>query len=217
MKWIFKLLNKPGAKQSAPSSPTIAQATKPVENVEGLRDALAIAVENGEKKQLTARLGRALAGRSQSPQTEDPPEVWVAAICNAPDRMLALDWCAGLKGDAWLGEVAKEARMAEVRYACAQRIESTAALEQVAHASRDKDRRGYRHCTDLLRQRRQAQASAQHAQEIAGELRGLLAAAPLPHTRLAQLKKQLSTLGEAGEPSLECDALMQQALHRLHQ
>jgi hypothetical protein len=217
MKWIFKLLNKPGAKQSAPSSPTIAQATKPVENVEGLRDALAIAVENGEKKQLTARLGRALAGRSQSPQTEDPPEVWVAAICNAPDRMLALDWCAGLKGDAWLGEVAKEARMAEVRYACAQRIESTAALEQVAHASRDKDRRVYRHCTDLLRQHRQAQASTQRAQEIAGELRGLLAAAPLPHTRLAQLKKQLSALGEAGEPSLECDVLMQQTLDRLHQ
>jgi hypothetical protein len=69
----------------------------------------------------------------------------------------------------------------------------------------------------LLRQRRQLEASAKRAQEIAGELRGLLATAPLPHTRLAQLKKQLSALGEAGEPSLECDALMQQALDRLHQ
>jgi exonuclease SbcC len=217
MKWIFKLLNKPGAKRSAPSSPRIDQAAKPVEDVEGLRNALAIAVDNEEQMQLTARLGRALVGRSQSPRAEDPPEVWVAAICNAPDKVLALDWCASLTGDAWLGEVAKEARMAEVRYACAQRIESTAALEQVAQASRDKDRRVYRHCTDLLRQRRQAQANAQRAQEIASELRGLLAAAPLPHTRLAQLKKQLSALGEAGEPSLECDALMQQALDRLHQ
>ncbi len=174
MKWIFKLLNKPGAKRSAPSSPPIAQAARPAEDDQRLRDALAIAVDNDEQIQLAARLGRALAGRSQSPRAEDPPEVWVAAICNAPDKVLALAWSSNLKGDAWLGEVAKEARMAEVRHACAQRIETTAVLEQVAHASRDKDKRVYRHCADLLRQRRQAEASALGALEIAGELRGLL-------------------------------------------
>ena len=217
MKWIFKLLNKPGAKRSAPSSPPIAQAVKPAEDAERLRDALAIAVDNGEQKQLALRLGRALAGRSQSPRAEDPPEIWVAAICNAPDKVLALAWSANLKGDAWLGEVAKEARLGEVRHACAQRIETTAVLEQVAHASRDKDKRVYRHCADLLRQRRQAEASALRALEIAGELRGLLDTAPLPLTRLLHLKKQLSTVAEAGESFLECDALMQQALARLHQ
>ncbi len=217
MKWIFKLLNKPGAKRSAPPSPPIAQAAKPAKDTEWLRDALAVAVDNGEQMQLAARLGRALAGRSQSPRAEDPPEVWVAAICNAPDKVLALAWSASLKDDAWLGEVAKEAGMADVRHACAQRIETTAVLEQVAHASRDKDKRVYRHCADLLRQRRQAQASAHRALEIAGELRGLLDTAPLPLTPLLHLKKELSALGEAGEPGLECDALMQQALARLHQ
>jgi len=217
MKWIFKLLNKPGAKRSAPSIPPIVQAVKPAEDAERLRDALAIAVDNGEQMQLAARLGRALAGRSQSPRAEDPPEVWVAAICNAPDKLLALAWSENLKGDAWLGEVAKEARLAEVRHACARRIETSAVLEQVAHASRDKDKRVYRHCADLLRQRRQAEASAVRALEIASELRGLLDTAPLPLTRLLHLKKQLSPLGEAGESFLECDALMQQALVQLHQ
>ena len=217
MKWIFDLMNKPGAKYSAPPSPPVAQATKPAEDAESLRNSLDIAVDNGEQMQLAARLGRALAGRSQSPRAEDPPEVWVAAICNVPDKALALAWSTSLKGDAWLGEVAKEARMAEVRHACAQRIEASAVLEQVAHASRDKDRRVYRHCADLLRQRRQAQASTGRALEIANELRGLLDAAPLHHTRLQHLKQELSALGKAGAPRIECDALMQQALVRLHQ
>jgi hypothetical protein len=217
MKWILKLLNKPGAKRSASSNAPIAQAAKPVEDAECLRDSLAIAVDNGEQMQLSARLGRALAGRSQSPRAEDPPEVWVAAICNAPDKVLALTWSASLKDDAWLGEVAKEARMADVRHACALRIETTTVLEQVAHASRDKDKRVYRHCADLLRQRRQVEVGARRALEIAGELRSLLDAAPLPLTPLLHLKKELSALGEAGEPCLECDALMQQALVRLHQ
>src|ERR1700690_384168 len=203
MKWIFDLMNKPGAKYSAPPSPPIVQAAKPAEDAESLRNSLNIAVDNGEQMQLAARLGRALAGRSQSPRAEDPPEVWVAAICNVPDKALALAWSASLKGDAWLGEVAKEARMAEVRHACAQRIEASAVLEQVAHASRDKDRRVYRHCADLLRQRRQAQASTGRALEIANELRGLLDAAPLHHTRLQHLKQELSTLGKAGAPRIE--------------
>ncbi|MGA7179347.1 MAG: DUF349 domain-containing protein [Thiobacillaceae bacterium] len=217
MKWISSLLNKPGAKRSAPSSPPVTEAAKPVEDIEQLRNALAIAVDSGGKIQLADRLGRALAGRSQSPRLEDPTEVWVAAICNAPDKTLALAWSANLNGDAWLAEMAKVARMAEVRYACAQRIETTAVLEQVANASRGKDKRVYRHCTDLLRQRRQAEVSNQRALDIAGELRSLLDVAPLPHTRLLQLKRDLAALGDSGEACLECNALMQQALARLRE
>jgi exonuclease SbcC len=217
MKWIFKLLNKPGAQRSAPASPPIVQAAKSVEDAESLRDALALGVDSGERVQLAARLGRALAGRSQSPRAEDPPEVWVAAICNAPDKGLALAWSANLKDDVWLGEVATEARLADVRHACALRIETTAVLEQVAHASRDKDKRVYRHCADLLRQRRQAEAGARRALEIAGELRSLLDAAPLPLTPLLHLQKELGALAEAGEPSPACDALLQQAFARLQQ
>ena len=217
MKWILNLMNKPGAKRSAPPSLPIVAAAKPVEDAESLRNALVLAVDNGERTQLAARLGRALAARSQSPRVEDTPEVWVAAICDVPDKTLALAWSAHLTSDAWLGEVAKEARLAEVRHACAQRIETSAVLEQVAHASRDKDRRVYRHCADLLRQRRLAQASAGRAREIADELRGVLDTAPLHHTRLQHLNQELGTLEDAGAPRLECEALMQQALVRLHQ
>jgi hypothetical protein len=217
MKWILKLLKKPGATRPAPSSSALVQAAKSAEDAESLRSTLAIASDKVEQTQLAARLGRALARRSQSPRADDPPEVWVAAICNAPDKGLALAWTTNLKEDAWLGEVAKEARLADVRHACAQRIETSAVLEQVAHASRDKDKRVYRHCADLLRQRRQAEADARRALEIAGELHGLLEVVPLPVTQLLNLKKELSALAEAGEPCLECDGLMQQALARLQQ
>jgi len=216
MKWLSKLLKKPDAKPSVPSSPATAKSAKPAEDSERLRGALA-AADEGERLQLAAHLGRVLAGQARTPQAEDPPEVWVAAICHAPDKALALAWLAGLKGDARLGEVATQARGAEVRFAAAQRIETNAVLEQVAQASRDKDKRVYRHCADLLRQRRQADASARRALEIAGELRGLLDAAPLPVTPLLDLKKELSALGEAGEPGRECNGLLEQALARLQQ
>jgi len=217
MKWLSKLLKKTDAKPSVPSSPAAAKSAKPAEDSERLRGALATAADEGERLQLTAHLGRALAGQARAPHAEDSPEVWVAAICHAPDKALAQAWLAGLKDDAHLGEVATRARGAEVRFAAAQRIESTAVLEQVAQASRDKDKRVYRHCADLLRQRQQADASARRALEIASELRGLLDAAPLPVTPLLDLKKELSTLGEAGEPGRECNALVEQALARVQQ
>jgi len=217
MKWLSKLLKKPDAKPSVPSSPATAKSAKPAEDSERLRGALASAADEGERLRLTAHLGRALAGQARAPHAEDSPEVWVAAICHAPDKALALAWLAGLKGDARLGEVATQARGAEVRFAAAQRIETNAVLEQVAQASRDKDKRVYRHCADLLRQRHQAEASARRALEIAGELHSLLDAAPLPATHLLDLKKELSALGEAGEPGRECNALLERVLARLQQ
>ncbi len=217
MKWISKLLKKPDAKPSAPANPPTAQAARPVEEAEPLRGALAAAADDNERRQIAARLGRALAARSQAPSAEDPPEVWVAAVCHAPDKALALAWAAGLEDDARLGEVAMQARFAEVRIAAARRIEASAVLEQVAHDSRGKDKGVHRHCADLLRQRRQADASAQRATEILAELHSLNDVAPLPVLRLLDLKKELSALGEAGEPGLECNALMQRALARLEQ
>ena len=193
MNWLSKLLKKPDAKPAVPSSP--AQAAKPAEDIGALHCALAGAGDEGERQRLAARLGHALAARAQAPHAGDPPEAWVAAICQAPDQALALAWADGLDGDAWLGEVATQARGGEVRFACARRIETTAVLEQVAHASRDKDKRVHRHCADLLRQRRQAESDGNRALEIAGELHGLLdAAEPLPLSHLLDLKKELAGL-----------------------
>ncbi|MDD5391317.1 MAG: DUF349 domain-containing protein [Gallionellaceae bacterium] len=217
MKWLSKLLKKPDAKPSVPSNPATAKSVKPADDSERLRGALAAAADEGERSRLSAQLGRALAGQARAPQAEDSPEVWVAAICHAPDKVLALTWLAGLEGDAHLGEVATQALGAEVRFAAARRIETNAVLEHVAQASRDKDKRVYRHCADLLRQRRLAETSARRALEIAGELRGLLDAAPLPVTPLLDLKKELATLGVAGKPGEECNALLEQTLTRLQQ
>ncbi len=147
------------------------------------------------------------------PLPQDPPETWVEAICQAPDKATALAWTANLQGDRWLGQVARQARGAETRYAEARRIESDAVLEQVAHACRDKDKRVYRHCTDLLLQRREAQVREQRTTEITGELQALLATVPLPSTRLFELKKQVEALGHAGLDA--CRELLEQGMTRL--
>lgn len=218
MKWISKLLGKLNAQPSAPltvpSKPPTAQINKSAEDAERLRLMLAASANHQERKQLAARLGHALAERSQAPVADDLPEVWVAAVCHAPDKALALAWVAGLADEAGLGEVAMQARSAEVRFAAAQRIETTAVLEKIAHASRDKDKRVYRHCAETLRQRREADASARRALEIATELHRLLESAPLSLSPVLALKDELSTLGATGEAGLQ---LMQQALARVHQ
>jgi hypothetical protein len=212
MNWLRNLLRKPAAK---PLAPTIAPAAKPAaEDVAALRRALAGAVET-EYAALAARLGRALAEASLPPQADDPPAAWVAAIRHAPDKTLALAWLDGLHDEIWLGEVAKQAQSAEIRYLAAQRITSTAMLEQTAFASRDKDKRVYRHCADLLKQRRELEINIGRTNSIADELRALLASAPLPQTRLFELQKEISNVGEAGAAREECDALFAQAQARM--
>jgi hypothetical protein len=214
MQWINTLLNKFAAKPV--TSPT-AQAAGTGEDADALRRALTDATDDNQCALLAARLGRALAERAQAPSGEDPPEVWVTAICHAADKTLALAWLASLQDDVWLGRVATQARSAEVRYAAAQRVETTAALAQTAQDSRSKDKRVYRHCADLLRQRQQAESSARRALEITDEIHALLAAAPLPLSPLLALKNELSALTEAGEAGLACQTLLQQALDRVQQ
>ncbi len=160
-----------------------------------------------------ARLAPVPLAGPRAPLPQDPPEVWVEAICQAPDKTTALTWTASLRGDRWLGQVAQQARGAETRYAAARRIESDAMLEQVAHACRDKDKRVYRHCTDLLLQRREAQVRSQRATEIADELQALLATVPLLSPRLFELRKQVEALGDGGLDA--CRELLEQGMTRL--
>ncbi len=211
MNWLSRFLKKPEAPPTAPPMQPIAKTSG--EDIGALRAALAHA-ETAERAPLAARLGRALACNSRSPQADDPPETWVAAICQA-DKVHALAWIGGLGDDARLAEVAKQAHSAEVRYAAAQRIEASTLLEQVAQASRDKDKRVYRHCADQLRQRREAEANLRHAQQFADGLRGLLTTAPQQQTRLLELKKELAGLAGGGPLREECDALMEQAFAQL--
>mgnify|MGYP000993617988 CR=1 FL=1 len=213
MKWLGKFLKKPDAK---PSVPATAPATTRAEDCDQLRAALATA-GTAERPRLASQLGEALAARSLAPLATDPAEVRVAAICQAPDKALALAWLAQLEGEAHLAAVATGARGAEARFAAARRIESSEALEQVAQASRDKDKRVYKHCGEVLRQRRQAEADARRAREIMAELGRLIAAPPLPGTHLLDLKKESSGLAAAGDAGLECQALLERAFEQLRQ
>jgi exonuclease SbcC len=217
MHWLRKLLKKPVTRPHVPAAAESGKKTKPDVDISQLRSTLVAAPAGEEQARHAARLGQVLGEAGQRPLAEDPPQVWIAAVCHGADKTLALDWSAQLTDDALLGEVATRARIAEVRFAAARRIESMAVLEHVAHASRDKDKRVYRHCADLLRQRRQAEESARQAGEIAEELRGLLDRAPLPQPRLTELKKALSNLAAAGDACAECDALLEQGFGRLRQ
>jgi DNA repair protein SbcC/Rad50 len=151
-----------------------------------------------------------------APQAADPFPVWVDAICATTDRQQALAWLAQLQDEASLAEVAMRARGGETRIAAAQRIASSPMLEHVAQHSRDKDKRVYRHCADLLKQRQLADRHAARAQAIADELRHLLDTPPLPNTRLLELGKELDSLPDAGAAGSACADLLQQARAQLH-
>ncbi len=151
-----------------------------------------------------------------APQAGDPPAIWVGAICATAEKQQALAWLAQLQDEASLAEVAMRARGGETRIAAAQRIASSVLLERVAQHSRDKDKRVYRHCADLLKQRQLAEKHAARAQTLGDELRHLLAAPPLPNTRLLELGKELDSLIDAGAAGAACADLLQQACAQLH-
>lgn len=217
MNWLRKLLGKPVATTVTPAIAPTAKAARQTEDVEALRRALANTADAAERSQLSGRIGQALADAAEAPRPEDAMEIWIAAVNQVADKSLALAWVAQIRDETVLSEMAIRARGAEVRYTAAQRIEASALLEHVAQAARNKDKRVYQHCSEHLRQRRQAEASARRAREISDGLHRLLAAAPVPGTALLDLKKELATLVDAGETGVACNALMQQALDRLHQ
>ncbi len=150
-----------------------------------------------------------------APQAGDPAQAWIAAVCGAADKAAAIGWLAHLDGEAALGEVAMHARFAEVRLAAAERIQGGAILEQVAHHSRDKDKQVYRHCSELLRHRRQAAERAQRAQRLIADLSALLASAPLSVSRVLDLQDELRALGDGFAEQGACQALLEQANARL--
>lgn len=212
MKWFRKLLGKPAATNAPtqPPRPPARPAPRPAVDPDQLRQAL-VAAEAETRGPAAKALGEALAASVREPARDDPPEVWVAAVCHLTDKAIAPAWLDKLTGDAWLAEVAGRARSAEIRLDAARRIEDGAVLEQVARASRDKDKRVYRHCSDRLRERRLADESARRVADLAGRLRALLDEVPLSQSRLIALDKEVRGLGgEAGE----CAALLEQARAR---
>lgn len=154
-----------------------------------------------------------------APSADDAPESCVAAICQAADKAQALTWVAALEGDRWLGEVAVHGSLADVRLAAAQRLTETAILTQVAHSSRNKDKRVYRHCSDLLRRRQQTSERERQATGLNAALKELLDSASISLTQLLILEKQMQALDTEAAPSpieQEAQQLLEQARQRLH-
>lgn len=219
MNWFSNLLRKPTPKPlPATPAPVVAKPV-PVVDFDALRRALAAASGDEAVRQAAAELGRALATTLQSPRSDDPPAVWTVAINQVGNRQIASGWLADLHGDIWLGEVAAHSRIAEIRLAAAQRINASEVLEQVAHDSREKDKRVYRYCTDTLRQRQQAAEQTRRSAELEAALRQLVGETPLPLSRLLMLEKELKALrADIKDASLDaCDALLEQARTHLQQ
>lgn len=189
MKWLSNLFKRPTAKPVA-SVPSAVQllSTKPTATAPTI-----------------------------APQASDPPAVWVGAICATAEKQQALAWLVQLQDEASLAEVAMRARGGETRIAAAQRIVASELLERVAQHSRDKDKRVYRHCADLLKQRQLAEKQAARAQALGDELSHLLAVPPLPNTRLIELGKELDSLISTGAAGTACADMLQRARAQLHQ
>ncbi len=235
MNWLNSLLRKPPPAEPAPAAArgAVRRAAAPLAppaDPAVLRAALAAAPDDGERERQEAVLGRALGALGQAPLADDSPGVWVAAICHGADRMQALAWLEQVGGDDRLARIAGSARFAEVRLAAAQRVDDGATLETIARASKNRDKGVYRHCTDLLRARREARDRARQAVAIAQALRHLLEQAPLSVSHLLETERAWNVLagaavaaGDAGmqaqaaasEPLRQCRDLLAQANARV--
>lgn len=145
---------------------------------------------------------------------EPIPETGLAAILRGADKARVLALLEQEQDEAHLARAAIEARLAEVRLAAAQRLETGELLEQVARESRDKDKRVYRHCADTLKQRRKIEAGARRAEEIGASLSALLEHTPLPPAPLLEIRKQLAALSDAGAAGEAAQALLERAFAR---
>lgn len=217
MAWLRKFIRKP---EQTPASQQPAAARAPAgpprpsaADIERLRQAAAAASAE-ERVRAEAELGKALAQARQAPQPGDPAAVVIAAVCELQDKPEALAWLERVAGDESYAQVATRARFSEVRLAAARRISDSAALQRVADGARERDRGVYRHCSDVLKERRQKVDRERRAAEAAEALRSLLETVPLPVSHLLDLEKSVQGLGEAGDIPGECAALLAQARDR---
>jgi len=214
MKWLKKLTGRPEERPvpgAAPQRPSGKGGPRhPPVDIARLRQALAESVAGEERARAEQELGRGLAAAGEAPAVADPPAVWIEAICQVSDKGLAGEWAGRLASDDMLAQIASRGRYAEVRVAAARRLTDSAVIERVAEASRDKDRGVYRHCMEVLKERKHAENIAQRAANLSAALREALTVIPLPASRLAELEKEFQGLGQDRDGLAECAALLEQ-------
>jgi hypothetical protein len=219
MSWFKDLLRNPPTKAGPELAKHAASGAVPALPVDpdAARAAMAAATDDEQRRRCADELGRVLAGLQRMPLTDDEPSVWATAVSQVADKALALKWLGSLNGDSCLGEVAARGRFAEVRLAAVQRIADPEVLESVARLSRGKDKGVFRHCYNVLWQRRHGAERARRAAQLAEAMRDLLAHSPLSITSLLDLQRELQGLEEGAESLPECRTLLEQANERLRQ
>jgi hypothetical protein len=142
------------------------------------------------------------------------------AICAATDAEQGLAMLQGLHDETVLADVARNARLWEVRLAAVQRVTDPALLERIAEATKHRDDRVYRYSYDLLRTRRRDQARAERVAQLAAGFRGLFESPPesrcLAAGQLRELEKALAELHAEGAVQQEVMDLAAAAHERVH-
>lgn len=125
------------------------------------------------------------------------------AVCAATDVQQGLALLQSLRDETALADVARHARLWEVRLAAVQRVTDFALLERVAEATKHRDDRVYRYSYELLRAHRRDVARATQAAQLAAGFRRLLDASPESRSiaagQLRELEKSLAQLRAEGE------------------
>jgi hypothetical protein len=142
------------------------------------------------------------------------------AICAADDAARGLALLQSLDDETALADVARNAKLWEVRLAAVQRVTDSALLERIAEATKHRDDRVYRYSYDLLRMRRRELARAALAAQLAAGFRGLIEAPPesrsLAAGQLRDLDKALAELRAEGTVQQEVIDLAVAAHERVH-
>lgn len=132
----------------------------------------------------------------------------VVALCAATDAAPAMAPLASLVSEPALAEVAQRAGNWEIRLAAAQRISDPQLLVRIVEATRHRDNRVFRHCSDLLRARRRSLGHAMRAAELAAAFRRMLATQTdheaLPVDRFDEFDAELNNLRQESSVPQEC-------------
>ena len=125
------------------------------------------------------------------------------AICTSTDAAQALAMLQAVADETALAEVARNAKLREVRFAAVQRVTEPGLLEVIAEATKHRDDRVYRYTYDLLRDRRRGLARVTQAAQLAAGFRGLIELPPesrsLASGQLRELERALAELRLQGE------------------
>jgi hypothetical protein len=124
-------------------------------------------------------------------------------VCAATDAVQALALLQAIHDEVALADVARNAKLREVRFAAAQRVTDSALLERIAESTKHRDDRVYKYTYDLLRTRRRDVARVTQAAQLAAGFRGLIelpaASRSLAAGQLRELEKVLAELRTQGE------------------